>query len=105
MRGAFPPFEVLYEAKESRRLAYHAARVEAEGYCRWTRVQEIVALARRMGYRRIGIAHCPDMRREAILAGRYLREHGLEPLLPAATGSATPSARRVSSSAVSPTST
>jgi uncharacterized metal-binding protein len=82
MRGPFPPFEWLYAAEEARRLAYHAARVEAEGYCRWTRLRELVEFAHRMGYQRVGLACCSDMRREAVLAGRYLREHGLQPLLP-----------------------
>jgi uncharacterized metal-binding protein len=82
MRGPFPPFEYLYRTEEVRRLAYHAARVEAEGYCRWTRVHEIVELARRMNYQRIGLAHCPDMRREALLAAGYLREQRIDALLP-----------------------
>jgi uncharacterized metal-binding protein len=81
MRGPFPPFEWLYVSEETRRFAYHAARVEAEGYCRWTRIRELVEFARRMRYTRIGLAYCPDMRREAVLAERYLREHGLTPLL------------------------
>jgi uncharacterized metal-binding protein len=82
MRGPFPAFEALYASDAARRLAYHAARVEAEGYCRWTRVREIVELAKRMGYRRIGLAHCPDTHHEAALAARYLRGHGLEAVLP-----------------------
>ena len=65
MHGSFPAFEALYAAEATRRLAYHAARVEADGYCRWTRVHEIVELARRMDYRRLGLAHCPDTHREA----------------------------------------
>ena len=82
MHGSFPAFESLYTSEATLRLAYHAARVEAEGYCHWTRIREAVELARRMGYRRIGLAHCRDMRREAALAGRYLGECGLEAILP-----------------------
>lgn len=82
MHGPFPDFEALYADEATRTLAYHAARVEADGYCRWTRIREVRELARRMGYRRIGLAHCRDMHREAALAARYLREHELEPVLP-----------------------
>jgi uncharacterized metal-binding protein len=82
MHGPFPSFEDLYAPEAARRLAYQAARIEAEGYCRWTRVHEVVELSRRMGYGRIGLAHCPDTRREAKLAGRYLREHALEAVFP-----------------------
>jgi uncharacterized metal-binding protein len=82
MHGPFPPFEQLYADEQERRLAYHAARVEADGYCRWTRIREVVELAGRMGYRRIGLAHCPDTRREAALAARYFRQHGLDTVVP-----------------------
>jgi len=78
MHGPFPAFERLYTSEATLRLAYHAARIEAEGYCRWTRIREVAELARRMGYQRIGIAHCRDMGREAALAGRYLLDWGLD---------------------------
>jgi uncharacterized metal-binding protein len=90
MHGPFPSFEALYSTDASRRLAYHAARVEAEGYCQWTRLREVGELSRRMGYRRIGLAHCPDMHREAALAARYLREHQLEAVLPEAAADCDP---------------
>jgi uncharacterized metal-binding protein len=45
MRGPFPAFEELYATDEARSLLYHSARVEAAGYCHWTRVQEVVELA------------------------------------------------------------
>ena len=41
-----------------RRLALESARTEAAGYCRSTRVEEIMDFARRMGFQRLGIAHC-----------------------------------------------
>lgn len=78
----FPAFEALYAGEAVRALAYHAARVEAEGYCRWTRIREVAEVARRMGYRRIGVGHCPDTRREALLAAGYLREQGFQAVVP-----------------------
>jgi uncharacterized metal-binding protein len=41
-----------------RKVAQASALVEAEGYCRWTRVEEIVQLAKRLGVTRLGIATC-----------------------------------------------
>ncbi|MEE9256634.1 MAG: DUF1847 domain-containing protein, partial [bacterium] len=38
-----------------RRVAQESARVESEGYCRWTRVEEICAFARKMGFKKLGI--------------------------------------------------
>ena len=48
-----------------RRMAMESARTEAAGYCKVTRVEEIMDFARRMGWRRIGIAHCAGLMQEA----------------------------------------
>ncbi len=72
MRGDFPDFETLYAPQPWRDIAYHAALVEAEGYGRWPRIKEVAELSRRMSYRLIGVAHCPDMTREARLTAKYL---------------------------------
>jgi uncharacterized metal-binding protein len=82
MRGDFPDFGALYSPQPWKELAYQAAIIEAEGYGRWTRAHEIAELAHRMGYHRIGIAHCIDMVGEAELAVTYFRTHDLEPLRP-----------------------
>ena len=55
MRGDFPDFERLYADRPWRDIAYHAALIEAEGYGRWPRIQEIAELCLRMSYRLIGI--------------------------------------------------
>src|SRR3989304_3015493 len=39
-----------------REVARASALVESEGYCRWTRVEEIVALAKRLGFTKLGVA-------------------------------------------------
>ena len=41
-----------------RHIAQVSAVVESEGYCRWTRVEEACQFAKRMGFKKIGIAHC-----------------------------------------------
>jgi uncharacterized metal-binding protein len=48
-----------------RRMAVESARTEAAGYCRATRVEEIMDFARRMGWTRLGIAHCVGLMEEA----------------------------------------
>jgi uncharacterized metal-binding protein len=78
MHADFPVFEELYADGEHHRLAHASALVEAEGYGEWTRLQETAELARRMGFDRIGITHCPDMVREAAIAASYLRDYGLQ---------------------------
>ena len=57
MHGDFPAFEDLYSSNVKRESAYHAAVIEAEGYCEWTRIREIAELARRLGVPRVGLAH------------------------------------------------
>jgi uncharacterized metal-binding protein len=82
MRGDFPDFKTLYAAQPWRDIAYHAALIEAEGYGHWPRIQEIAELSRRMSYRPIGLAHCPDMAPEARMTASYLEECGLEVVVP-----------------------
>jgi len=82
MRADFPQFDELYGTADRRDAAYQSALVEALGYCRWTRLREIAEYAQRMGYTRVGVGHCPDMSREAVLTALYLRDAMLEPRLP-----------------------
>jgi uncharacterized metal-binding protein len=62
--------------EETRRIAQAAARVEAEGYCRWPRVEEIMAFARHLGVERLGIATCIGLIREAGLLQDILEANG-----------------------------
>ena len=55
-----------------------AAEVEAEYYCRMTRVEEIMEFARRIGAKRIGIATCVGLLQEARTAARIFRHGGFE---------------------------
>lgn len=82
MHGVFPAFDDLYSDPEAMRMAQRSALVEGVGYGRWNRLREIAEFAERMDFRRIGIAYCPDMAREAVLAATYLRSHLLDVRLP-----------------------
>jgi len=50
----------------------------SEGYCRWTRVEEIVALAKKLGFRRLGIATCISFVDIARTLSAVLESHGFE---------------------------
>lgn len=56
--------------------ARHASRIEAEGYCQWCRVEEVCEFAKRMGFRKIGIAFCYGLFDLANTLGRILESHG-----------------------------
>jgi uncharacterized metal-binding protein len=66
----------LYRDGEDRALARNAALVEAHGYCRLTRIEEIMDFARRCHYSRLGIACCVGLLREAVVVSRILRANG-----------------------------
>ncbi len=77
--------EVLAEVEQAylsdarlRRIAIESARTEAAGYCRATRVEEIMDFARRMGWTRLGIAHCVGLMQEAKAARDIFRAGGFE---------------------------
>lgn len=89
---AFPPFclsknleeEVLaealacYEDPLNHDTMVSAAEVECEHYCKYTRVQEIVEFAKKMGFHKIGIATCVGLLGEARTLAKILRSHGFE---------------------------
>ena len=67
-----------YDDPEVRRIAQVSAAVEAAGYCKWTRVEEICEFAKRMGYKKIGIATCISFVDHAKILSRILESHGFE---------------------------
>ena len=62
----------------TQRVAQVSAVVESEGYCKWTRVEEICQFARRMGFRRVGIATCISFVDLARVFSAILESHGFE---------------------------
>jgi uncharacterized metal-binding protein len=66
------------EREDLRRLALESARTEAAGYCRSTRIEEIMDFARRMGAGRLGIAHCAGLMQEAKAARDIFLAGGFE---------------------------
>jgi uncharacterized metal-binding protein len=68
----------IYQDPEIRRIAHASAVVEAEGYCRWSRVEEICAFAKKLGYTRIGIATCISFVDLARVLSAILESHGFE---------------------------
>ena len=60
------------------RVAQESARVEAEGYCKWTRVEEICEFAKKMEFGKIGIATCISFVDHANTLSQILESHGFE---------------------------
>ena len=72
------PNKGILSHAEIRRVSQESARVEAIGYCQWTRVQETMEFATRMGFQKLGIAYCIGLRREARTLADIYRENGFE---------------------------
>jgi uncharacterized metal-binding protein len=69
----------IYESDaDLRELAYSAAQVEATGYCRWPRVQEVMEFAQRLGVSHLGIATCVGLLHEANLLQEILEANGFQ---------------------------
>ena len=64
--------------KENMMLAHESALVEAEGYCQQTRVEEIINFAKKCGYKKLGVAFCVGLAKEAKVFASILRHHGFE---------------------------
>ena len=67
-----------YEEDRNHDVMVASAEVEYEGYCQWTRVQEIMEFARKIGAKKIGIANCIGLINEARIFARILRANGFE---------------------------
>ena len=72
--------KVYDQNDQVRNMAHAAALVEAEGYMRWTRIEDTIEFARRMGFRRLGIACCGGLKREGATLENILRKNGFEVL-------------------------
>jgi len=68
----------LYDDPEMLKVARQSAIVEAEGYCKWTRVEEVVQFSKRMGFKKIGIANCISFVDHAYVLTGILESHGFE---------------------------
>ena len=75
---SYPQFMGEYQKEENAGLTLESALVEKEGYCRWNRVREVIELSRRMGYKKIGVAFCVGLKKEAKIFCKILRERGFD---------------------------
>ena len=67
-----------YNEPDNHNVMVQAADVEYEGYGRLTRVEETIEFAKRMGFKKIGIATCVGLIRETRMLTKILRHHGFE---------------------------
>lgn len=68
----------LYEDRATMEMARVSAIVEAAGYCQWTRVEETMEFARRLGIKKLGVAFCVGLRQEAKTLNKVFEANGFE---------------------------
>lgn len=68
----------MYLEKNNLKIAHTAALVEAEGYGKKTRIEEILLFVKKMGYKKIGLVFCMGLQSEAKEVQKIFEYHGLE---------------------------
>jgi len=61
-----------YEKEENKRIMQIASGIEAEGYMRLTRLEELIRFCKEMNFKRIGIAFCIGLQDEAKILNNIL---------------------------------
>lgn len=65
-----------YKEEENHNIMVTAAEVECDHYCQYTRVEEIMAFAERIGAKKIGIATCVGLLKESRTLTAIFRKRG-----------------------------
>ncbi len=68
----------LYSELENMNLARSAAVVEAVGYCKLTRLEETMEFAKKCGFKKLGVAFCIGLAKEASVLLSVLKHNGFE---------------------------
>ena len=67
-----------YAKPEYRDFYKNSCLVESEGYCQWPRLKETVEFCKKMGYKKIGLAFCRGLRKEARIVADLLMAQGFD---------------------------
>ena len=70
--------DLYVKNKKNRKVAVAAAEVEGGFYVKYTRVEEIIEFAHRIGAKKIGIATCVGLLEESRIFAQILRINGFE---------------------------
>ena len=68
----------LYCDEENHTISYNSALVESEGYCRKTRIEEIMDFATKCNFKKLGLAFCSGLANEGKILSKILRANGFE---------------------------
>jgi uncharacterized metal-binding protein len=70
--------QVYEENEEIKKITRVASIVEAQGYIKWPRLKDTVEFAKQMGYKKLGIAFCVGLIKEAERIAEILEKYGFQ---------------------------
>lgn len=70
--------DLYIDDEQNNKVTIAAAEVECDNYCQMTRIEEIAEFARKTGAKKLGIATCVGLIKEAAIAGKIFRSKGFE---------------------------
>ena len=70
--------EKLYKEDNNKEISRISAEIEADFYCKYTRVEEIIEFAKRLNFKKIGIATCIGLIEESRIFAEILKNNGFE---------------------------
>lgn len=76
--GVIEKIKGLYEDEENNKIAYNSALIESEGYCKKTRLEEIMDFAKKCNYKKLGLAFCVGLSSEAKILHNILKSNEFE---------------------------
>ena len=68
----------LYNQDNNKEVSRISAQIEADFYCEYTRVEEIIEFAKRLEFKKIGIASCVGLLEESRIFAQILKKHDFE---------------------------
>mgnify|MGYP003160759689 CR=1 FL=1 len=74
MEGAYEK----YALEENHEFYVSCSEIEGEGYCQWPRLKETVEFCKKMGYKKIGLAFCRGLRKEARVVADLFTAQGFD---------------------------
>lgn len=77
-RDELEKIKATYQNEDDMKIAHAAALTESAGYCKQTRVEEVMGFANKCGYKNIGIGFCIGLSKEAGTLRKILEYNGFE---------------------------
>jgi uncharacterized metal-binding protein len=68
----------IYQEEENYKLAHYSSLITGNGYCKNTRLEEIMDFAKACGYQNLGLAFCIGLDKEAKVLNKVLTYNGFE---------------------------